>query len=173
MLASRGQMPPVTYTFVMETVGNGHAVVECTQQIAAGGEPRARVDSAPRIALTWLDQQAISGLVDGDAEPLLAVVRDSASALAGPDRDQARVRLLARDLASMRARQSLVESGLDESVRVGNDKRALLLDKLLTSCVRRLAMLLAEHRLTCTAETRPQIIAVQNAAQVVVQAGPR
>ena len=92
------------------------------------------------------------------------------SSMIGVDKVRARERLLARAVSGERAKTLLYQVLLDEKLGAGEEIAALLVDKVLTSATRRLAMLLAELR-HCSTDSRPQIVAVGHADNVIVGAG--
>lgn len=122
--------------------------------------------SSHKLALTWLDVRGLLGLVDDDPKPLIEWVTASASSLVGDDRVNARERLLARAVAGERAKVLLYQALLDEKLAAGQERAALLADKVLTSATRRLTLLLAELRHCSTART--PVVAVGHAEQVIV-----
>jgi hypothetical protein len=107
------------------------------------GERPAETDPAApsrapeqRLGLTWLDKQAATALVDGDATELAELVelaRGCAEALAGEDANGARRRLLAREIAMAKATLDLLTASIGDRVRAGDERGALLADRLATS----------------------------------------
>jgi hypothetical protein len=126
-----------------------------------------------RLGLSWLDRQATTALVEGDATDLAELVelaRGCAEALAGEDANGARRRLLAREIAMAKATLDLLTASIGDRVRAGDGRGALLADRLATSATRRLAILAAEHRATCASEKRQAIVAIGHADVVHVEA---
>ena len=126
-----------------------------------------------RLGLSWLDKQATTALVEGDATELAELVelaRGCAEALAGEDANGARRRLLAREIATAKIALDLLTSSIGDRVRAGDERGALLADRLATSAARRLAILAAEHRATCATEKRQAVVAIGHADVVHVEA---
>lgn len=126
-----------------------------------------------RLGLSWLDRQAITSLVEGDVSDLAELVelaRGCAEALAGEDANGARRRLLSREIAIAKTTLDLLTSSIGDRVRTGDERGALLADRLATSAARRLAILAAEHRATCVAEKRQAVVAIGHADVVHVEA---
>ena len=67
---------------------------------------------------------------------LVELVRASAESLVGADRDAARERLLAREIALTKTTLDIFVVGLGEHARCGNERGALLFDKLATGAAR-------------------------------------
>ncbi len=61
-------------------------------------------------------------------------------------------------------------ASIGDRVRAGDERGALLADRVATSATRRLAILVAEHRATCAAEKRQAIVAIGHADVVHVEA---
>jgi hypothetical protein len=131
---------------------------------------------APRpreLALSWVDRMAATALVDGSSSELAALLelaRGCAEALAGEDANGARRRLLAREIAIAKTTLDLLTASIGDRVRAGDERGALLADRLATSAARRLAILAAEHRATCAAEKRQAVVAIGHADVVHVEA---
>jgi hypothetical protein len=126
-----------------------------------------------RLGLSWLDRQATTALVESDATELAELVelaRGCAEALAGEDANGARRRLLSREIAIAKTTLDLLTSSIGDRVRVGDERGALLADRLATSAARRLAILAAEHRATCVGEKRQAVVAIGHADVVLVEA---
>lgn len=154
----------------MKTAVDAHALDVGPLQ-AQADVPLARMPPLPRVRLAQFEQQAIDGLVEGDATELHAWLRDRATALSGPDRDQVRLRMLSRAVATASAKATLLETLMDERLRAGDERGALLVNRLLDSAVKRLDILVERHRLWDPSRSRTQVVAVQNAGKVIVQAG--
>jgi hypothetical protein len=132
---------------------------------------------APRpreLALSWVDRRmAATALVDGSSSELAAfleLARGCAEALAGEDANGARRRLLAREIAIAKTTLDLLTASIGDRVRASDERGALLADRLATSAARRLAILVAVHRATCTVEKRQAIVAIGHADVVHVEA---
>jgi hypothetical protein len=144
---------------------------------ADAAEVRARDPGVARVvALSSLDKLALDALAD--PRDLPAIVRwteDSATALSGVDRNEARVRLISRLVASERSRLLILEALLDERLAArdaaaGTDVERI--DRLLHSTTRRLAVLLDQHRSACNAGHRTTVV-VGHANAVHVEGNER
>ena len=122
-----------------------------------------------RLALSWLDKLGAGAFADGDKQELLDLVRDSAESLTGPDRNDARLRLLSRAIASMRAQQSLLEGAMGERLAARDYDGVAMLDRVLAGVVKRLVLLLAEHRHHCATDRRTALVAVGSADNLVIK----
>jgi hypothetical protein len=110
---------------------------------------------------------AFAELDEGERQKLASMVNDSASALAGPDREEARVRVLSRMCAKCAATVDFLTMRLGTTT---TEKQAAVFDRLLTSATKRLIDLLAEHR-AATTVNRPSVIAVAHAEAVHIKGG--
>ena len=144
-------------------------------ELASLGQGEPHTPTSPRVVLTWVDRLAFRNFLKTDEEnyrELVAHVRDSASSLAGPDRNEARMRMLARALASERARAVLVSAKLDECLVARDFEGAAALERVLMGTTRRMTMLMQEHRTACEAEQRRAVtVAVGHAEHVTIRAG--
>lgn len=153
--------------------GVGSTDPDLPLRIVAPSEELAAPSRARRLGLSWLDKQATTALVEGDATELAELVelaRGCAEALAGDDANAARQRLLSREIAIAKATLDVLTSSIGDRVRAGDERGALLADRLATSAARRLALLAAEHRATCAAERRQAVVAIGHADVVHVEA---
>jgi len=144
-----------------------HLVSQETEPAALARAP------GQRLGLSLLDKQATTALVEGDATDLAELVelaRGCAEALAGEDPNGAQRRLLAREIAIAKVTLDLRTSSIGDRIRAGDERGALLADRLATSAARRLAILAAEHRATCVAEKRQAVVAIGHAEHVTVEA---
>jgi len=133
-------------------------------------EPAARAKEPPRIGLTILDQLAATAFVQDDVAELLETIKDSATALAGDDRQAAGVRMIARELALSKANLDILVAMVGQRIQLGDYAGAAQLDKLATSAMKRWAIAAAEHRLSCVHERRP-IVAIGSATGVFIDGG--
>lgn len=127
-----------------------------------------------RLGLSWLDAVALQRFVDGDESlwtKLVEQVTAVAWSLTGGDRDDARVRLLARAIATERARQIIFTDQLDGHLRRRDEQAVALIERTLLGTTRRLVLLLAEHRRACERLPRRVSISVGTANNVMVAAG--
>ena len=135
-------------------------------------EPAPARASPARIALNWLERLSATAML-GDAEQrdlndVRELARACAEALAGDDRDAARTRLLAREVALQKVQLDMLTTQIGIRVQAGDDRGALVADRLATSAAKRLALLVAEHRASCALERRT-IVAIQHAGIVNVE----
>ncbi|HET9627200.1 MAG TPA: hypothetical protein VFP84_37830 [Kofleriaceae bacterium] len=153
----------------------GSTDADSAQRLTPSKDESRLLARAPdrRLGLSWLDKQAAVALAEGDPVALAELVelaRGCAEALAGEDANEARRRLLSRELAIAKATLDLLTSSIGDRVRAGDARGALLADRLATSAARRLAILAAEHRATCTPERRLAVVAIGHADVVHVEA---
>jgi hypothetical protein len=139
------------------------AVVESS--VPASSEPA-------RAGLTWLAEMATTTLVDGDAGELVTLARAAFDGLAAADvqqRDVARARLLAQQIVIADASLALLTAIIGEQAHGGDERSAILADRLATGAARRLQILCAEHRASCMAERQPTVVAVGHADSVRIR----
>jgi hypothetical protein len=136
------------------------------------GNRPACAEPPRRLGLSWLDKQATTALVDDATElaELVELARGCAEALAGEDANGARRRLLSREIAIAKTTLGILTTAIGNRVRAGDERGALLADRLATSAARRLAILAAEHRAACAAERRQAVVAIGHADVVHVEA---
>ena len=97
------------------------------------------------MASRRVDRLALEGLSDNTQAASLWAV-DSATALAGPDREAARLRLISRAVATERARQVVLEALLDQHLAARDFDAVGAINKVLSSTTKRtLCALLREH----------------------------
>jgi hypothetical protein len=132
-------------------------------------------DSAPLdpqptpIRFNGIEMLALERLVSGSAEDAIEHARSLAAALAGPDRDEVRLRLLSKSLAHERTLQCLLERVLSDRTARGDREGIRTANEALRGATDRLVRLLAAHRLESTAGQRPLVfVAPGNAVQVNV-----
>lgn len=123
----------------------------------------SRAGRPPRLELSWLDKLAATACADGEATPLVELVRASAESLSGVDPGAARARLLAREIAIAKATLDLLVAAMGERLGRGDERGAILLDRLATGAAKRLALLTSAH-------SRATIVAVAHADVVHVEA---
>lgn len=153
------------------TLENGHAqLADERAQPDKDGLVRKEV-AGTRVGLAWLDRMGPTSLVGDDATPLVQWMTDAATSLVSEDREAARMRLLARAIASTRAHMALLETKLGEYLATGDVRGTPLVDRILSNTVKRRAVLLAEHRAACAAGRRSVAVAVGHAEHVTVAAG--
>lgn len=114
----------------------------------------------PPIKLTVLDLQTLHGGLVADADQraeLDRIVLNTARMLAGPDRVETRVLMLAKAIAITRAKCVLLESLLDARLAARDERDVLLVSKVLDGLRRHLIALVAEHRLACEGGRRTPV----------------
>lgn len=122
-----------------------------------------------RVGLSPLDRLALTGLAsDGDVQAIIGWVTDSATALAGPDREASRLRLISRAVATQRARELVYEAMLDERLLARDFEGATAINKILTETTKRLARLLREHQAACLVGHHDVVVAVAHVDQINV-----
>jgi hypothetical protein len=114
--------------------------------------PQSAPDSPllPPLKLSALDLQTLHGGLVADADQLAELDRlvlNTARLLAGPDRAETRVLMLAKAISITRAKCVLLESLLDARLAARDERDVLLVSKVLDGLRRHLVALLAEHRL--------------------------
>jgi hypothetical protein len=125
----------------------------------------------PQLVLSMYDKAAATTFASGAVEGLTGWATDCARSLTGADRNEARLRLLARTIAITAAQQRTLEMMLGTALAKRDERGVDMLNKTLTATSRRLVTLLAEHRLACTLPQRTPVVAVGQAEQVIVRAG--
>lgn len=128
--------------------------------------------ASPRIGLTWLERISAAAML-GDAEQrdlddVRELARACADSLAGDDRNAARTRMLAREVALQKIQLDILTAQIGIRLQARDEHGALLVDRLANSAAKRLALLAAEHRASCALE-RHTIVAIQNAGVVNVE----
>ncbi len=134
----------------------------------------AEPDAAPRLALSWVDRLGATAYLAPDAEMHAAFVEHTtglARALYEPGREEARMRMLAKALATARTQVSVLESLLGGLLTKGDFEGAKMITRALDGATRRMMALLAEHRLACNADRRNVTVAVAHADHINVVAG--
>lgn len=124
----------------------------------------SRAGRPPRLELSWLDRLAATACADGEATALVELVRASAESLSGDDPSAARSRLLAREIAIAKATLDLLVASMGERLGRGDERGAILLDRLATGAAKRLALLAGAHgRATVVAVAHADIVHVEAA----------
>lgn len=126
------------------------------------------------MKLSTLERVAASGLELGceeDGAPVLREILAWAEALDSPTtREPARLRLVSKLLAASRAKLLLIERIRDHHLMAGNTAELRMAQRALDGETRRLAILLAEHRMACAADKRSVTVAVGQANTVNIAA---
>ena len=127
-----------------------------------------------RVRLSAIDKLALDGLVDErDAPTLIAWTEASAAALSGPDREDARLRLISRAVAIERARLLVLEALLDQ--KLTEQRRSWLAIReircLVADATRSLCALLREHAAACHVRRHDVMVAVAHVDAINV--GPK
>lgn len=123
-------------------------------------QPAPEPPSLPTLRLSALDLQTLHGGLVADAEQLAELDRlviNTARLLAGPDRAEARVLMLAKAISITRVKCLSLESLLDARLAARDEQGVLLVSKVLEGLRRQLVALLAEHRLACEGGRRTPV----------------
>ncbi len=115
-------------------------------------------DVRPRIGLSSVDRLGLERLVTGDVSAVTEVARGLADALAGPDRDQVRLRTLARAISVARTEQSLLDGMLMERLAKRDIEGVELVTKVLHGVSGRLMKLIDAHRLESAQQRRVAVV---------------
>ena len=152
------------------SIENEHRTLKVVSNEPVVDETLAHVDERP-LGLTWLDKDAAHlAFVESDAhEQLVRLVGDSATALAGSDRDSARIRLLSRAIAITRAQGEQIEGALGQAIAQRDERMIKALDRVATGCTGRLVKLIAQHQSACESQRRPIVCAVGYADHVEIR----
>jgi hypothetical protein len=114
----------------------------------------------PRLALSLLDQAAVSAFVTGDPGEVAALVEDArqlAEALAGEGGDGARVRLLARAASAARTQQRVLEVMLGDRLAKRDVQGVELVTKALEGVTKRLTAVLKQLSAESALAKRPAV----------------
>lgn len=126
------------------------------------------------MKLSTLERLAARGMEIGsedDGAPVLREILAWAEALdSSATRDAARLRLVSKLLAASRAKSLLIERIRDHHLMAGNAAELRMAQRALDSETKRLAVLLAEHRMACSADKRSVTVAVGRANTVNIAA---
>src|SRR6266498_1189707 len=114
-----------------ETVEREHElqVVSRDSAVTRGNACDARTGKG-NLGLSWLDGLAATAFADGGDVELTKLVRDSAASLAGPDREEARVRLLSREIAICKVNLDLLNAALGSRLGTPDRRGAEMLDRM-------------------------------------------
>jgi hypothetical protein len=153
--------------FVTIANANGRLAL-VTSQDGTVVDPSCARSEAPRsIGLSDLERKPLALLHD-DAGEMLALVTSTSNALVGPDRVAARVEFLAKLIGTEHARLLALAAFLDERLMAKDIEGAAMIDRALTNCTKRIAMLVREHAASCTVGRRDVVVAVAHANSVHV-----
>ena len=124
----------------------------------------------PRVSIDWLHREVLRAYLD-DAPPELAqLAADCASGLgvgSHTDRNESRIRLAARMVATYRVQIQTVELAISEAVSRRDDKGAILLGRVAEGLAKRAKVWLEEHRLSCSPQ-RSISVAIGAAENVAI-----
>lgn len=123
-------------------------------QSPPGPTPPAR--ALTRLKLSAVEQQALTGLVTGDAEELIHHVEDRATALATGD-PAVRRRCLAKAAALQEALCQQLTTLLTGSIARRDDLAAALLDRALTAATARWRSIMDQLRVEASAHRRVSV----------------
>jgi len=142
--------------------GTAHLAVVGTREPEPDEVARtSEVTAQLRVKLSPLDKFAIDGLADPrDVPALIGWVEDSATALAGHDRDAARLRLISRAVATERARLLVLEALLDQHLAAGSWIAVREIKAVVAETNRGLCALLREHAAACHVRRHDVVVAV-------------
>lgn len=126
------------------------------------------------LAFDWLERKALRFGLPADSPELAAfdeLALQTAQALVGGDRVQVRVGLIAKALATARARLLVLETHLDQRYAAGNERGIRQSLRMVEAARRHFVALLAEHRHACEEGRRtPVKVSVARADAVNVMA---
>lgn len=128
--------------------------------------------SLPPLTLSWLDRRALHFGFSADEPQLVALdqaVLQTARALAGTERAEARLAMTAKALDVARAKLLILEALLDEPITAADEKGVRRLSRVVEGARRHFVALLAEHRHACD-RRQPVKITVGQADAVNVMA---
>ena len=115
----------------------------------------------PRVKLSSIDKLALDGLTDPrDVPALIGWTEDSATALAGSDRDGARLRLVRRAVAAERVRLLVLQALLDQHLAAGSWVAVREIKAVVAETNRGLCGLLREHAAACHVRRHDVVVAV-------------
>ncbi|WP_242370677.1 hypothetical protein [Anaeromyxobacter sp. SG26] len=112
----------------------------------------------PRLGLSRLDQAAVAAFTSGDTGEIVEDTRQLADALAGPDGDPARVRLMARAVAAARTQQRVLEALLGDRLAKRDREGVELVTAVLDGVSRRLAMFTKHLAAESALRRRPTVV---------------
>lgn len=131
-----------------------------------------------KLGLSSVDELALREFVGGEPKAWDVLIKQVShwahSLYERDDRDDARMRMLARMIASHRAKALMLEAKRDEALVVRDFQATAMLDKVLDGTMKRLLALLEEHRRACGAGQRSvsvTAVAVNRVDTVNVVAG--
>ena len=114
--------------------------------------------SPTRLGLSRLDQAAVAAFTAGDTGEIVEDARQLAAALAGPDGDPARVRLMARAVAAARTQQRVLEALLGDRLAKRDREGVELVTTVLEGVSRRLAMFTRHLAAESALRRRPTVV---------------
>ena len=123
-----------------------------------------------RIGLAPLDQFALRMLVSDNPATAVEHARGLAEALVGPDRDGARLRVLARGIATCETQRALLEAMLMERLARRDGEGVELVERVLRNLSARVFKLIEAHRQESLVQQRPVLVAVGHADAVNIGA---
>jgi hypothetical protein len=128
-------------------------------------EPGGAVQRVPKVALTAVERIAVTRLVTGDPEPVVAHAVDRASALSTDE--SCRRRTLAKALAIADTQAQQFSAALVDAVAKRDDDAARMLDRLLKGATRRVCWL-SEALMADFAGGKKSVLVIGRAEQVTV-----
>lgn len=171
--------PVAGYAAHVTQLSNGSAHLAIVDACEREQEQLVRAtDNAPQtepplhVKLSPLDRIALDGLTDPrDVPALIAWTESSATALAGSDREGARLRLISRSLATERARLLVLEGMLDERLAAGDWDAVREIRPVIATASKTLCGLLREHAAACHVGRHGITVAVAHVDAINVAPG--
>lgn len=130
--------------------------------------------SPPRLALSWVDRLGAKAFLAPEEDLAGAVLEHTtelARALYETGREEARMRLLAKSLATARTQVSILEKLLGDLLVQRDAEGVKMISRALDGATRRMVALLAEHRQACNSDRRNVTVAVAHVNHINVLAG--
>jgi hypothetical protein len=154
------------------TAAKAQPALRSLQATDASSTDAPEAQPAQRLGLSPYDELAATALVMGDGKAeLVEHVRQRADALAGPDRDSVRLRVIARALSIAAESMNLLQSLLGARLAKGDLKGVELMEKTLARVEKRLDLLLTQHREESHQGQKPLSVHVGHVDALTVRGG--
>jgi len=130
-------------------------------------------DPPRQLGFSNFDNAAVTAFAKGDATAvaqLIEATRSLAEALAGPEGDTVRVRMLARIVSTARTQQRLLEALLGERLAQRDFEAVDAIEKVLDGLAKRLSMMTKHLRAESEMRRRP-VVLINNAEKVSIGGG--
>lgn len=147
-------------------LANGQLTLVAASERASPAPSRAH-ELERSIPLGDLERKPLTLLHD-DTDEIVALAERTACALVGPSRVEARIEIVAKLLAEQYARHLALEAFLDERMLARDIEGVAMVDRALTNCTKRIAMLSREHAASCAVGRRDVVVAVAHADAIHV-----